>query len=99
MKGVNFEDIGNTVSQLDPVRNKENAKKTGSFETVLSDSLNEVNKLQLQSDKAIQELAAGKETIHETMIAMEKASVSFQMMMQIRNKIIEAYQDIMKSTM
>lgn len=70
------------------------------FGKMLADSLQEVNKLQVESDKAIQALAAGKkENIHETMIAMEKASISFQMMMQMRNKIIEAYQELMRTTM
>lgn len=73
------------------------AGKGPSFGEVLKNSIDEVNRLQKEAGKAIQELATGQgEGIHETMIALEKAGISFQMMMQIRNKIIEAYQDIMR---
>jgi len=71
--------------------------KGPSFGEILKNSIEEVNRLQKEADAAIQELATGKgKGIHETMIALEKADTSFQMMMQIRNKIIEAYQDIIR---
>jgi flagellar hook-basal body complex protein FliE len=76
---------------------KEKDEKGPSFAETLKNSIEEVNRLQKEADKAIQHLAVGKgKGIHETMIALEKADISFQMMMQIRNKIIEAYQDVMK---
>ncbi len=47
---------------------------------------------------AVEELATGSETdIHNTMIALEKAEVSFQLMMQVRNKIVTAYETIMRT--
>lgn len=71
--------------------------KEGSFGDVLKGSLAEVNRLQKQADAAITELAKGdKVSLHETMIAMEQADVSFKLMMEVRNKIVEAYQEIMR---
>ncbi|HEN21118.1 MAG: flagellar hook-basal body complex protein FliE [Deltaproteobacteria bacterium] len=68
-----------------------------SFSEMLKNSIGEVNRLQEEADVAVKDLAAGKgKDIHETMIALEKASVSFQMMMQVRNKIIGAYEEIMR---
>ena len=68
-----------------------------SFATVLKDSLSEVNKMQQKADAAVTALATGeKVSLHETMIAMEQADVSFRMMMQVRNKIVEAYQEILR---
>lgn len=56
-----------------------------------------VNDMQVQSDQAIQRLATGENrNLHETMIAVEKASISFQFMSQVRNKALEAYQEIMR---
>jgi flagellar hook-basal body complex protein FliE len=73
------------------------AKGDGSFASVLTDSLAEVNRLQQKADAAITALATGdKASLHDTMIAMEQASVSFRLMMQVRNKIVEAYQEIMR---
>lgn len=55
------------------------------------------NTLQHNSSTAQQELATGKNgNIHETLIAMSKADVSFRMVMQVRNKIINAYQEVMR---
>ena len=94
------------VKQVDPsaitpeARNAQrpDAKaKEGSFGDVLKSSLAEVNRLQKQADAAITELAKGdKVSLHETMIAMEQADVSFKLMMEVRNKIVEAYQEIMR---
>jgi len=69
----------------------------GQFATVLKDSISEVNRLQQKADASITSLAtSGQASLHETMIAMEEASVSFKLMMQVRNKIVEAYQEVMR---
>lgn len=62
-----------------------------------SELVNKVNDMSLQSDQAIQKLATGENrNLHETMIAVEKASVSFLFMSQVRNKALEAYQEVMR---
>jgi flagellar hook-basal body complex protein FliE len=67
------------------------------FANVLQDSISEVNRLQQKADASISALATtGEASLHETMIAMEEASVSFKLMMQVRNKIVEAYQEVMR---
>lgn len=67
------------------------------FAQVLKDSLDKVNQTQMQADQAGAKLAAGDNTqnLHEVMIALQTASVSFQEMVQVRNKIVSAYQDVM----
>lgn len=67
------------------------------FGEVLKESLNEVNKAQLDADKSIEDLATGKnKNIHETMMAISKADLAFRMTVQVRNKIIDAYQEVMR---
>ena len=67
------------------------------FSKMIKDSFGEVNRMQGDADQAIRELAAGKKAdLHQTMIRMEKANISFQLLMQVRNKIISAYQEIMR---
>jgi flagellar hook-basal body complex protein FliE len=67
------------------------------FNTYLKDALGEVNQLQQMADKAIQQLVAdGKGDLQDTMVALEKADVSFRFMMQVRNKVLEAYQEIIR---
>lgn len=68
-----------------------------SFGLVLKDAIQDINKLQNDADKAIAKVQledAG--SIHEAMIALEKAGISFQVMMQVRNKILDAYQEVMR---
>ncbi|MDL2227102.1 flagellar hook-basal body complex protein FliE, partial [Deltaproteobacteria bacterium OttesenSCG-928-M10] len=63
----------------------------------LKASVMTANNLQQNSATAQEELATGRNgNIHETLIAMSKADVSFRMIMQVRNKIISAYQEVMR---
>lgn len=67
------------------------------FGEFLSDALNSVNQLQNQASQASMNLAAGKiQDIAEVTIAAEKASVALQLTMQVRNKVVEAYQEVMR---
>ncbi len=68
-----------------------------SFSDTLNDAIQNVNELQKSSDKAIQNLATGRtDNVAEVMITSEKADIALKLMVQVRNKIIDAYQDIMK---
>ena len=80
---------------LGPVVGGEGAEK--SFAATLKDAVNSVNVAQKESDYKMQELATGKsQNIHETMIAAEKADIALRLMVQVRNKMIEAYQEMMR---
>lgn len=68
-----------------------------SFMDHLKDAVNEVNADQINADKKATDLANGKDTnIHETMLAASQAELSFNMMTQVRNKALQAYQEIMR---
>ena len=68
-----------------------------SFGDMLKNAISTANDLQKQSDVEIQKYMTGEsQDLHTTMIAVEKADLSFQMMMQVRNKIVQAYQEIMR---
>ncbi len=84
------------VPELRLPRNQGSEKSTG-FGEILKDAISTVNELQKQSDQEIQKLMTGEsQDLHNTVIAMQKADLSFQMMMQVRNKIVQAYQEIMR---
>ena len=69
-----------------------------SFSEMLKESIEEVNDLKIEADKAIENLAAGKSgDIQGTIIALDKADVSFKLMMEVRNKIVSAYQEVMRT--
>ncbi|KXB30465.1 MULTISPECIES: flagellar hook-basal body complex protein FliE [Dechloromonas] len=67
------------------------------FADILKGSIDKVNQTQQQADQMAEKLAAGdtSQNLHEVMIALQTASVSFQEMVQVRNKLVTAYQDVM----
>ena len=86
---ISFSDFeGEKVTRAD-------TKKT--FSELLADQIMDVNNLQKEADSAIQKLVSGKsKNIHETMLAVEKAEIAFKTMNQVRNKVIEAYKEVMR---
>ena len=70
---------------------------TETFSKVMGEMVAQVNANQQTADKAIQSLATGEaKGLHEVMIAVEKASVSFQFLAQVKTKAVEAYQEVMR---
>ncbi len=68
-----------------------------SFTDFLNNAISDVNKLQLESEQLNEAFAMGmNDNIHQVMIAAEKADIALQFTMQIRNKILDAYQEIMR---
>ena len=97
MKEIAIQDNFKTLLPSPFDDNKQKEGPGESFVATLNAAIGDVNKLHQEADRAVQELAAGKDKdIHNTMIALEKAEVSFQLMMQVRNKIISAYETIMR---
>ena len=67
------------------------------FANVLQTAVENVNRLQHEAGDAVQTFVAGRAaSIHDTMIAMEKADISLRFLTQVRNKAVEAYQEIMR---
>ena len=68
-----------------------------SFSDTLREAVHNVNDLQKEADVAMQKLATGEtKNIPEVMIATERADIALKLMVQVRNKIIDAYHEVMK---
>lgn len=97
---------GMTVSAANNIANLQentNIKKITPFEaqqsftSLLKDSINSVNDAQVQSDALTEKMANGENVdLHTVMIASQKASISLSATLEIRNKVVEAYQEIMR---
>ncbi len=73
------------------------SKPAAGFGDILKRSVNAVNDLQQEAGALQQGLLAGEHSnIHETMIAMEKASLSFRMLAKAQTKVIDAYKEVMR---
>lgn len=90
-----FLNTGNIESQRTQISSPVTDGK--SFVDTLKDAIQEVDQLQKVSDKKMQDLATGKtDNIPDVMIAAEKADIALKLMVQVRSKIIDAYQEVMK---
>lgn len=84
------------LSKLD-TQEKDVRASGESFGSYLKNSFNEVNQLLGQADVKSSEMAVGKaENLHDAMITFEKADTAFKLLVQVRNRAIEAYQEIMR---
>jgi len=84
------------VSQIRSVQKP--GEMTGpSFKDTLSGFLNDVNAMHLRSDEKIMKMAAGEITdVHQVMNAAEEAKTAFNMMMEMRNRVMTAYEEVMR---
>jgi flagellar hook-basal body complex protein FliE len=71
-----------------------------SFGSLFSRMVEDVNSSQNAASNAIQSLqSGGNVSLHQAVIAMEEANVSFQLMVEVRNRLLESYQEIMRMQM
>ncbi len=68
----------------------------GDFQKVLKSSIEEVDGLAKEANHSVQEMVAGKMDVHQAMVSLEKANMSFRLMVQARNKMMAAYEEIMR---
>ena len=91
--------------EINPIRNPADLAAQGTtgtqgsdagvaFKDLLADAVAQVNNLQQTADTKATQLAAGSGAVDEVMIAVQKADLALQLTMQIRNKLVEAYQDV-----
>ena len=74
---------------------KQISRATSDFKEMLSSTIDEVNRVDLQGSKAIVDFSTGKDTnLHDVVLAIEEADMSIRMMVQFRNKALEAYNSI-----
>lgn len=70
--------------------------KGGGFADVIKQAVERVDDMDQQADRSIQRLVTGGGGIHETMIALQKADISLRLLLQIRNKAMDAYREVMR---
>ena len=77
--------------------NKAIKESSTTFGQTLTQAISDVNNLQSEAGRAVEKMVAGEGTdLHDVMIAVEKARTSFDLLMEIRNKTIDMYQEIMR---
>jgi len=88
---------GDGVGELPPGLEAGAAKGGQNFGNILGELVQDVAQKGAASGQAVSGLLAGQDIpLHQVMIAMEEASVSFQLMVEVRNKLLESYQELMR---
>ncbi len=95
----------NTIDKLSTLtkpnetnKQDQNQDTTGEFSKVLADSLEEVNDLQQKGDKAVADIATGEvKDLHQAALAIGKAETSMKMMLEVRNKALNAYKELSRT--
>lgn len=88
----NYSNISNISLQNESIAKEESST---SFSQVIGDLVNSVNDKQIESDNKIESLIKGEDvTMHEVMLSMQEAQISMQLLIEMRNKVVEAYQEI-----
>ena len=99
-------DLNNTIRNIDTLNDPMqigkkksvlNAPEAPSFSDTLSGFIKDVNHMQKHADKSIEKMVAGEITdVHQVMVAVEEANTAFSLMMELRNKMLDAYQEVMR---
>jgi flagellar hook-basal body complex protein FliE len=98
MSPIQSSEIGDGLSIL-PEPPAGGAGRPGEFSEALVHAIHSVDQLQTAADQQATALAEGGGNLHETSIALAKAEVGMHLMLKIRDKVVDAYQDIMKMSM
>lgn len=84
-------------SSIQRTQEEKSSKKTSDFAEILKEAFEKVNQVQKNAEKMASDFALGKiSNIHEVIIEAEKATIALRLTTEVRNKIIEAYREIMR---
>jgi len=90
-------DVLNDPMQVGKKKSVINAPEAPSFNDTLRGFIKDVNHMQNHADKSIEKMVAGEITdVHQVMVAVEEANTAFSLMMELRNKMLDAYQEVMR---
>ena len=91
IKGIENSIAVNGISSKNPSQQVSGS----SFDDVINEAMSKVSEVQNNVDKAVNELAKGGD-ITNAVLAVEKADMSFQLMVEIRNKLVSTYEEVMR---
>lgn len=98
---MNIQSIGasSLLNNIDTKSLETSSGEEKSFSDVIADAINKVNDKQIEADNKVEGLIKGDEniTMHEVMLSMQESQLSMQLLIEVRNKIVEAYQEINKT--
>jgi flagellar hook-basal body complex protein FliE len=91
-----IQNISQAFSPLPSIAGGKNgAESASAFKDYLLDSIQQVNQMQQQADSAVEKIVTGGEiSPAEVLTAVQKADIAFKLMIQVRNKLVDAYNEV-----
>jgi len=93
MTDMRIQGIG-SVGNPTPVKSSDKAGSAG-FDEILKDAVGKISQVQRDAETAVKELSSGGD-VTSAILAMEKADMTFQVMVEVRNRLLNAYEEIMR---
>ena len=85
------------ITSVEPVSTSEQTAKPGDFNSVLHSAIDRVELSGNEASSAVEKfLSGGEGELHSTLLATQRASLEFDMFLQVRNKVVQAYQEVMR---
>ncbi len=98
MNSLNTPSVGSTLPAFDETASNVSKKSVGedrSFSQLMGELVQNANSMQVDADNTLQDLIAGNvDNVHDVVLKVAKADLSFRFLMEVRNKVTEAYQQI-----
>ncbi len=92
---INTSNISRPMQPVRPIAQDAGDQNGPNFKDVLMKNLEQVNQLQQEAQHAVEDLASGKrDDVASVMMAKQKADLAFQMLLQVRNKMVAAYEEV-----
>ncbi len=89
-----------SISAIAPAHAPGQTSRPGAFQSVLDSAIKTVESAQNEAGDAVQKFLSGEnEEVHSMALAVQKAQITFDLGLQVRNKVIDAYQEIMRMQM
>ncbi len=95
---TNLSGVGSLLPAPPPMAAPDSGSSQGpSFNDILSSAINEVESSRSSANQSVEQFLSGEgDDLHSTILATQRAELEFQMFMQVRNKVVSAYQEVMK---
>lgn len=97
---MNIQSVGTTsiLNNIDINKSNSDSEVSSSFSKVIGEAISKVNESQISADNKVESLIKGEDvSMHDVMLSMEESQLSMQLLIEVRNKVVEAYQEINKT--
>lgn len=88
--------IGSSLTAVTPLTRTSASASTGDFGSALKNAVKQVNAYQQESTQSINQFLQGNGELHNVALTAQRAEMAFDLAVQVRNKVVSAYQEIMK---